>query len=159
MKHVFASVVMVCLCTVVFAQPPAGQARVGEFYGKNIRETEKAIPASELPAMLGPQETKNVMITGKVIDVCPKKGCWAKIQLNDSTTATIKMKGYSFFVPMALIGKKIAVDGKAELAVTSVKDLKHLAEDAKKSQAEIDAIKEPKEEFKILADGIKVVNQ
>ena len=101
-----------------------------------------------------PVDTK---VVGKVLEVCPKKGCWIKLELNDKTTATVKMKGYSFFVPTALEGKTVVIDGKAELVTTSVADLKHIAEDGKKSKAEIDAITEPKQEVKILANGITVV--
>jgi len=39
----------------------------------------------------------------------------------------------------------------------SVAELKHYAEDAKKSKEEIDAIKEPQKEMKITAKGITVV--
>ena len=67
------------------------------------------------------------------------------------------MKDYKFFVPTSLEGKNIEIDGKVELATTSVDELKHFAEDAKKSQAEIDAITEPKKEIKIMASGIKIV--
>ena len=45
----------------------------------------------------------------------------------------------------------------AENKVTSVEMLKHYAEDAKKSQVEIDAIKEPKQEIVIQATGIYVI--
>lgn len=156
MKHLLASVFTCCLFSVANAQPPAGEAKPGEFYGKNVG-AGKLVKASELPSKLKENDAKDMQITGKVLDVCPKKGCWVKLQVNDSTTATIKMKNYGFFVPMALIGKQIVVDGKAEIVTTSVEDLKHIAEDGKKSKAEIDAITAPKKEFKITASGIKVV--
>jgi len=41
--------------------------------------------------------------------------------------------------------------------MVSVEDLKEYAEEAKKSKAEIDAIKEPKKELAITASGIIVV--
>ena len=49
------------------------------------------------------------------------------------------------------------MEGSAESKTTSVKELQHYAEDAKKPQAEIDAIKEPKTETRFLASAIKVV--
>ncbi len=67
------------------------------------------------------------------------------------------MKDYGFFVPTALKGKKILVDGNVELSTTSVKDLQHFAEDAKKTPEEIAAITEPKQEIKVLASGIMVI--
>ena len=60
-------------------------------------------------------------------------------------------------VPLALVGKTVVVEGSAEKKVTSVKELKHFAEDAKKPQSEIDAITKPKEEVRMQATGIKVV--
>ncbi|MFZ9694698.1 MAG: DUF4920 domain-containing protein [Chitinophagaceae bacterium] len=48
------------------------------------------------------------------------------------------------------------MEGEALLKTVSVDELKHYAEDAKKSQAEIDAIKEPRKEVKIIAKGIVI---
>ena len=93
----------------------------------------------------------------KVLDVCPKKGCWLKLQVNDTTTAFVKMKNYGFFLPMAVKGKTIVLDGKIEMITTSVEELQHYAQDAKKSQAEIDAITEPQKEIRFTAKGITVV--
>jgi hypothetical protein len=42
------------------------------------------------------------------------------------------------------------------MKTTSVAELKHYAEDAKKTQAEIDAIKEPKKEVRVTAKGIVI---
>ena len=68
------------------------------------------------------------------------------------------MKDYAFFVPTALKGKTVVMEGKAENKEISVNELKHYAEDAKKSQAEIDKITKPENETRFLASGIKVVN-
>ena len=96
-------------------------------------------------------------ITGKVTEVCQEKGCWMKVQIDDNTTAFVKMKDYAFFVPLELIGKTVVLDTEAKLKTTSVSELKHYAEDAKKPQAEIDAITEPKKEIRLLANGILVM--
>ena len=56
-------------------------------------------------------------------------------------------------------GKEVVIEGEVSMKTTSVKELKHYAEDAKKSQAEIDAITQPKKEVNILAKGIVVVEQ
>ncbi|MEO7315641.1 MAG: DUF4920 domain-containing protein [Ginsengibacter sp.] len=155
MKKLLLSVLALVSVTVLFAQPPAGDANLGDVYGDNVT-AGKNFNAKNLTGKLkeGPLETK---LKAKVLEVCPNKGCWVKVQLEDKSVATIKMKGYKFFVPTSLEGKNIEVDGKVEIATTSVDELKHFAEDAKKPQEEIDAIKEPKKEIKIMANGIKVV--
>ena len=155
MKKLLLSVLTLVSVTAIFAQPPAGDANVGDVYGANIT-AGKNFDAKKLTGKLqaGPVETK---LKAKVLEVCPNKGCWVKVQLEDKSVAMIKMKDYKFFVPTSLEGKNIEVDGKVEMATTSVGELKHFAEDANKSQEEIDAIKEPKKEIKIMANGIKVV--
>ena len=69
----------------------------------------------------------------------------------------VKMKDYGFFVPLAAKGKTVVIEGQVSMKTTSVKELRHYAEDAKKSQAEIDAITQPKKEVNILANGIVVI--
>jgi hypothetical protein len=156
MKHLFLSIIALFTISILHAQPPAGNANVGDMYGDNII-SKGAIKGKKLVAALKDGEAVDTKVEGKVLEVCPKKGCWVKLQLDDNSTATVKMKGYAFFVPTSLEGKRVVIEGKAERATTSVKELKHLAEDAKKSQEEIDAITEPKDEIKILASGITVV--
>lgn len=155
MKKLLLSAFALLSVSFLFAQPPAGDANLGDVYGANVT-AGKNMNAKTLVGKLqeGPVETK---VKAKVLEVCPKKGCWIKVELQDKSEAFIKMKDYKFFVPTSLEGKNIEIDGKVELATTSVDELKHFAEDAKQSQEEIDAITKPKKEIKIMANGIKVV--
>lgn len=154
--------------TVVFAQeaqtkmgPPAGNASVGDVYGaKFSAQTEKAaVSTSSLQKRLKKsKKIDNVAIRGKVTDVCDKKGCWLTVQTENNDRFFVKMKDYAFFVPTALKGKNVVLEGIAEKKVISVDEQKHYAEDAKKPQAEIDAINSPQEEIRFVATGIKVVD-
>ncbi|CAH0179584.1 DUF4920 domain-containing protein [Chryseobacterium sp. Bi04] len=151
--------------SLAFAQevgPPAGNAIVGDTYGASVASgTEsKAITVDQLGKQLKKDNKKleNVAIKGKVTDVCDKKGCWLTIQTEDNSKFFVKMKDYAFFVPTALKGKNVVLEGNAERKITSVNEQKHYAEDAKKPQSEIDAITQPKEEIRFVANGIKVVN-
>jgi hypothetical protein len=129
---------------------------VGDWYGEKV-ETANAIDIAQIPAKLKDKETFNTKVKAKVLDVCPKKGCWLKLAVNDSTTAFVKMKDYAFFLPTAVKGKTIVLDGEVKLLTTGVSELQHYAKDAKKSQAEIDAITQPKKEIRFTASGITVV--
>lgn len=156
------------ISTMAFAQeskklgPPAGNAVVGDTYGGSIASNaeSKAISVDKLSKKLKKDNKKveNVAVKGKVTDVCDKKGCWLTIQTEDNSQFFVKMKDYAFFVPTALKGKNVVLEGTAERKVTSVDEQKHYAEDAKKPQSEIDAITTPKEEIRFVANGIKVVN-
>ncbi|CAM3627301.1 DUF4920 domain-containing protein [Flavobacterium chungbukense] len=141
--------------------PPPGNALVGDYYGADVSgsSVKNAISVSELGSKLQSSvKIENVAVKGEVTGVCPKKGCWVSVKADDGASFFVKMKDYAFFVPTALKGKNVVLEGNAERKVTSVEELKHYAKDAKKSKAEIDAIKVPKEEIRFLASGIKVVN-
>ncbi len=155
MKNLFAAVILLFICQTASAQPPKGKATPGTVYGAKTDESN-AIAISELPGKLKGDDTTAVKVKGQVLDVCSKKGCWMTLKVNDSTEAFVKMKDYGFFVPMDLVGKTVVLDGKSFVKTTSVAELKHYAEDAKKPQSEIDAITAPKKEIRLIAQGILV---
>ena len=138
------------------AQPPAGDAKPGEWYGEKVN-TEGAVNIADVAAKLGESDAVNTKIKAKIVEVCPNKGCWLKLQINDSTTAMVKMKDYGFFLPLAAKGKTVVIDGEVKMKTTSVAELQHYAEDAKKSKEEIAAITKPEKEVRVLAKGIVVV--
>lgn len=158
----------VAVSTVVFAQdqakkmgPPEGNALVGDVYGAQVsaKSQKSAMSTATLNKKLKKaKKLENVAVTGKVTEVCDKKGCWMTVQTDNNEKFFVKMKDYAFFVPTALKGKNVVLEGAAETKVISVDEQKHYAEDAKKSQAEIDAITKPQEEIRFVATGIKVVD-
>ena len=155
MKTVILSVVFILFAVVTNAQPPAGEAKPGEWYGEKVNP-EGAVPISDVAKNLGETDVVNTKIKAKVLEVCPKKGCWLKLQVNDSTTATVKMKDYAFFLPLAAKGKTVVIDGEVKSKMVSVAELQHYAEDAKKSKEEIAAITKPEKEIRVMAKGIVI---
>ena len=157
MKKLLLLVVAATTLSLAQAQPPKGPAKPGTIYGAKNTTATGAVDIAGLPAQLAQKDSIQTKVIAKVLDVCPKKGCWMKLQINDSTTAFVKMKDYGFFVPLDMIGKTIVLDGEAKLKTTSVDELRHYAEDAKKPQAEIDAINQPQKEIRFTATGIVVM--
>jgi hypothetical protein len=156
MKKLFITLLIAGLGLVTNAQPPAGDAKPGDVYGEKIT-VEGAVPLNDVVAKLNAgAEAVDTKLKAKVVDVCSKKGCWITLEMQDGQTAMVKMKDYGFFVPLAAIGKTVVIDGEVKMKTTSVAELKHYAEDAKKSKEEIDAITEPKKEVRVMAKGIVV---
>ena len=156
-KVLFAIAITVC-ALITNAQPPEGEAKTGEWYGEKITDITNAYNVNDIVAKLnGGSEFPDVKIKAKIVEVCPNKGCWLKLELNDGSKATVKMKDYGFFLPLAAIGKTVVIDGEVKLKTTSVSELKHYAEDAKKSKEEIDAITKPEKEVRVMAKGIVIV--
>lgn len=144
------------LVNLVLAQPPKGKAKPGTVYGDTI-SPKNAVPIADLVPALHAGDTSEVLVQTRVINSCTSKGCWMNVRVNDTTQAFVKFKDYGFFVPTDIKGKNVVIQGKIYLSVTSVEDLKHYAKDAGKTQKEIDAINKPKEEIRIMANGVLVV--
>ncbi|MGB3466623.1 MAG: DUF4920 domain-containing protein [Cyclobacteriaceae bacterium] len=101
-------------------------------------------------------DSVNVKLQAKATAVCKKKGCWMNVDLGNDQTMKVTFKDYGFFVPKDIEEKNVIVQGVAKKQVTGVDELKHYAEDAGKSQEEIDAITEPKEEIVFVASGVLI---
>ncbi len=155
MKKLLFLLTIVMSSISLMAQPPKGPAKKGMTFG--IKTTaEGAVAANELTNVMAEKTTADVKVKGTVTEVCKAEGCWIRMQ-TASGTMLIKMKDHSFTVPLALNGKTIVADGIAELKETSVEMLKHYAQDAGKSKAEIESITAPKKEIVLQAKGILVL--
>lgn len=93
-------------------------------------------------------------VYGEIKDVCSMKGCWMTIDLPNGETMRVTFKDYGFFVPKNSHGYPVIIEGIATKKFTDVATLKHYAEDAGKSQEEIDAITSPKVEYAFEAVGV-----
>lgn len=161
MKKVFFAAALVVAAFGAQAQEISRpSAVVGQTYGEKIK-AKGAIDINKVPELLAADDDKkiNVKVKAKVVDVCKKKGCWANLELEDKSTIFVKMKDYAFFLPDDAVGKYIVLEGEASEKVTSVNELRHYAEDAGKSQDEIEKITEPKKEIRFMASGIVVPKQ
>jgi hypothetical protein len=133
-------------------QQPQPESRV---FGQAF-SPRKAIPARDLPRVLGKQDSLAVPVIGQVQEVCQAKGCWMDVRLLDNTVMKVRFKDYGFFVPKNLKGKTVVLNGLAYNQIISVADQKHYAKDAGKSAAEIRAIKAPRNSITYTASGVIV---
>ncbi len=125
----------------------------GDYYGDTIT-SEGAVSTERLMAMLDEQDSVAVKVKGTANSSCEKMGCWMRMDAGNGEEMMVKFKDYGFFVPKDLNGETVIIDGYAKREVTLVDELKHYAEDAGKSQAEIDAITEPEQTISYLASGV-----
>jgi hypothetical protein len=133
-------------------QPPAPNA-TGE-YGDTKFDAKKATAISTAAAAASTDG--DVIIKTTVAEVCPKKGCWMRVQSEKpNEQVRVAFKDYGFFVPTELKGKEVAMRGRYVKHIESVEEQKHLLQDAKRPQAEIDAITKPKETLRFIATGVK----
>ena len=126
--------------------------------GKVKVEEAKAMPIADVMKEAENHLGHAMTYKGTVAEVCTQSGCWMTLQAANTQPIRVTFKDYAFFVPKNIAGKEVALYGEMQKEILSVSMQKHLAEDAKKSKAEIAKIKEPIEEFSIVAEGVKILN-
>jgi hypothetical protein len=124
-------------------------------FGDTITETD-AVALTELESKFKGQDSLAIKLVGKITDVCQKKGCWMMMDLGNDKTIRVTFKDYAFFVPKDAAGKTAVIDGFAYTDTVSVAQLKHYAEDAKKSKEEIEAITAPEINTSFEAKGVLI---
>lgn len=95
----------------------------------------------------------NSKFRGTIKEVCSKKGCWMTLDIGNDEEVMVRFKDYGFFMPLNAQGE-VVVNGKAFVKETSIEELRHYAEDAGKSEEEINAITEPERTLAFEADGV-----
>ncbi|TXT27139.1 MAG: hypothetical protein FD134_214 [Gallionellaceae bacterium] len=116
-----------------------------------------AIPANLLASKMKTADSLAVKVTGTVVGVCQNKGCWMQLDIGEGKMIRVKFKDYAFFVPKDISGKTVVLDGRAYHSTTSVTHLRHYAQDAGKSKAEIEKITEPEVNIVFEARGVIVM--
>lgn len=132
----------------------------GKHFGTKINPTG-AVSYDQLLADLNSKDSiNNVKVSGMVEGVCQVKGCWINIVSEEAGKPKmfVKFKDYAFFMPKDIAGRKVVMQGIAYRQTTSVDELRHYAEDAGKSAAEIALITKPKEELKFMASGVVLLD-
>ena len=131
----------------------------GESFGAEFAP-ESVISYSDLLVKAEGEDSLQVQVRATVAEVCQMKGCWMNLVASESgPSMMVRFKDYGFFMPKDIAGREVIVEGVAFRQLTSVDELRHYAEDAGKSEEEIAAITEPKEELAFLASGVILLEE
>lgn len=168
MKYILTLIVIVHIGLQSFAQKSsknyykskdkeyAKQNADGSF-GKSFTIPNSFETKQQIETGLTQNEFYPLMIKGTCQSICQTKGCWLNVRTEDGLDLFIKFKGYAFFLPRDIAGKTVILNGSAYYEIMSVEELKHYAEDAKKTKEEIDAITEPLKRLRYEATGAFVL--
>lgn len=148
-KYIFTLAAAVLLSGVAF------HAEARKSYGKTFKIAAVQTPEQLAAKMEKAATLDNIVVKGPIAQVCQAEGCWLKLKNTAGDDMLVKFKGHSFLVPKDLAGTA-TVYGTATRKTISVEEQRHMAEDAGKSDAEIQAINTPKVEVRIESTGIIV---
>ena len=151
MKHLILILLISALAACQSKKEPVSTA-----YGDAIL-TNDAAPLASLTSQVEGKDSVTLTLKGTIEKTCAKKGCWMSVQDENGVATRVTFKNYGFFVPLdSTAGKEVVFSGVAKRKITDVPTLRHFAEDAGKTQAEIDAITTPKEEIEFVANGVVI---
>jgi len=134
---------------VVFAGPKAST------FGSKITES-KAITIAEAVNAYPKTESKEILVTGKVVKVCEKSGCWMSLQDGKTQVRTL-FKDYGFFVPKDIKGKTVQAQGILSKKEISAATARHYLKDEGASMKELNQIRKPQVTYEFVATGVKVI--
>ena len=160
MNKVFS---LVLICLMVFNCKKKNHARTAvdmksvtySLHGSSF-EVDPVISTKDFSRLMtNGSDTVNMVIKGVIKEVCSKKGCWMRLPLSGEEDLMVRFKDYGFFVPTDASGEVI-IKGQAFKTQISVADLRHYAQDAAATEAEIAAITEPKNTYGFIAEGVLI---
>ncbi len=160
----FAAALLISACS---SSTPSGDlsetmtieaSQVADSFGE-APAPDEILTFDQLRAQLAQNDSPDslvVKVKGTVQEVCQMKGCWMTVasQSESVEPMMVRFKDYGFFVPKDISGREVVMEGIAYLSTMSVEEQRHYAEDAGKSEAEIAAITDPKEEYTFEASGV-----
>ena len=127
----------------------------GDHYGPKEVKTGDAISVSDmLEAHAKKGKKAKYTFEGTITEVCSKAGCWVNVDDGQGGTFMVRFKDHFTIPTETEVGTKAIFHGEAFDDEVSVELLQHFAEDAGKSQEEIDAITEPEQSLGFTADGV-----
>ncbi len=120
----------------------------------NLNYYGEKVSSKSLDDLSQIDEGSLMKVQGTILSSCPKKGCWMQVKV-ETDTLQVTFKDYRFFVPKkGLENKTVIIEGFAKRDTLSVQKLRHYAEDAGKSKADINQINNPEFKISFVANGV-----
>jgi hypothetical protein len=149
-----AAVLAILLASLLGAAP-GPPIKAGTDYGAGLTLAH----VSDLETVLDDAEQhtqKPVLVSGRISDVCQKKGCWTVLSSGDANVR-VRFKDYGFFLPKDCSGQQAYVEGVVVITTLSESDAKHYARESR--DGDPDAIVGPQHERGFVATGVRLVER
>lgn len=126
----------------------ASETSQWEKFGADLPQDGKAVPLATALADPAMHVGQAKVFSGRVVDVCQKKGCWVMLE-DEGQGARVLLGDHDFYVPK---------DVRGPAQVHGVLSRVELSPDAQRHTAqETSGAAVPKVEYRIVADGVQVL--
>ena len=114
-------------CLLLLALSPLAQAAEpgslpkGNDFGAGLTLATPT-PLAEIVADPGRFEGETVLLRGKVVDVCQKKGCWTMLR-DGGEQVRIRFQDYGFFLPKDCVGAEAWAEGRVSVGDAEAREV------------------------------------
>jgi len=153
---IFVFLILVSACnsgTKVKQEQSEDKISSNGIFGQEF-EAENAIDATQLSSLFKESNKVEVMLVRQVVECCQHSGCWMDLDIGNGEIMQVLFKDGDFTIPIESAGKTAIISGIAYREQLEVAELKAMAKDDGKSEAEINLIIEPSWEYSFVADGV-----
>ncbi len=148
------SVLVLLLLGLLVPHALAAEARSeGRRFGAELTLASPT-PLGEILAAPERFSQTRVLVSGRLTDLCMKKGCWTVLADGDAFVR-VRFQDYGFFLPQDALGAQALVEGVATVRTLSEREAKHLAEESR--DGDPDAIEGPQRSVEFIASGVRLV--
>lgn len=130
----------------------AGFSAVAADHGAPMAADIAPVPLAEVLAAPDAFKDREIVVSGRIAQVCQTKGCW--IMLTDGDVAARVMTQHKFFLPKDATGNAIAV-GKLTEKELDAEQAAHMSKD---SGPDAEPIAPGSREWRVLATSIRIVD-
>ncbi len=125
----------------------------GDEFGEGVRMRE-VTPIKEILKSPESFAGKTILLSGRISDVCQRKGCWTVLSDGD-LTMRVRFKDYGFFLPTDSSGRQAFVEGVVKVQTLSQSDARHY--ESESVGGDPSKIVGPQHEVGFTASGVRLI--
>ncbi len=148
-------ILLILILLSLLPGPSGAEAELpaGRDFGAGLT-LERATPLAEVAADPDRFAEEPILVTGRLTDVCQKKGCWTILK-DGPQSVRVRFKDYGFFLPKDSAGSVAYVEGLVAVKTLSEKDARHY--EAESQDGDPASIRGPQRELGFTASGVRLI--
>ena len=144
---------LLLVCGLARAEAPA-PAPVQDF-GAGITLDEPT-PLGRLLESPERYASEKVLVSGRLTEVCQRKGCWTLLQDGDAQVR-VRFLDYGFFLPKDSAGRQAWVEGRVTVRTLSESEARHY--ESERPGGDPQRIRGPQREVGFVASGVRLAER
>jgi hypothetical protein len=127
----------------------------GRSFGADL-SLESVTPLATVAGAPEHYANEPVLVSGRLTDLCTKKGCWTVIT-DDGVTMRVRFQDYGFFLPKNALGNDALVEGVVVSRKVSAREARHIASESQGGATP--PIEGPTRELGFVATGVRLLDR